>query len=712
MGADGHLNFDTKIDSSGFNSGISKLGSIAKGGIAVLGTAVTGCIAAFAGLTKASLDAVASLEQNIGGVETLFGTQGAKSVEEYANLVGKSVDYVAAEYEMLQKAQQQVLDDANEAYKTAGLSANEYMETVNSIAASLNQSTASELETAEYANMAVRDMADNANKMGSSMESIQNAYQGFAKQNYTMLDNLKLGYGGTKSEMERLLADAKELTGIEYDIDSLADVYDAIHVIQEELGITGTTAKEAAETISGSMSMAQAAWDNFLAGTGTAEEFAEAVGTAAGNIISNLIDIVPRLASEIPTVISQIGETLAHQLETSYLGEVGLSLLESVVQGIENNAPVVLEKGLDIVSNLMTGIEENAPQMLTSGVELLASLVEGIAQRLPELVPQALQMVVTLADAVISNIPTIVQAGISLLTGLVQGIIQSLPTLITEGPRIINEFADAIYSGLGELLTTGWEMLKSLAQGIWDNKGLILENAGAILEAIINVFSLSKLFSLGKSLMTNLKNGIKSMLEAIKGSGGDVVKNLVSGIKNLATHPVQTLKNIATSAVNAFKNINWADLGRNIISGIVNGLTASAGRIVSAAKDAAKNALNAAKSFLGIKSPSRKFRDEVGAMMAEGIGIGFKDNIPVDEMNKSLEGSIQKMQRGVSVVTSGSNMNLVTQSNPDSANTTGFDYDEFERRQRKLNKERDERPIYLNGRKINREIKKGELVIE
>lgn len=509
--------------------------------------------------------------------------------------------------------------------------------------------------------------------------------------------------------MERLLKDAEKISGIKYDISNLNDVYQAIHVIQTELGITGTTAKEAAETISGSMSMAQAAWDNFLAGTGTAEEFAEAVGTAAGNIISNLIDIVPRLASEIPTVISQIGETLAHQLETSYLGEVGLSLLESVVQGIENNAPVVLEKGLDIVSNLMTGIEENAPQMLTSGVELLASLVEGIAQRLPELVPQALQMVVTLADAVISNIPTIVKTGISLLTGLVRGIIQSLPTLITEGPRIINEFADAIYSGLGELLTTGWEMLKSLAQGIWDNKGLILENAGAILEAIINVFSLSKLFSLGKSLMTNLKNGIKSMLEAIKGSGGDVVKNLVSGIKNLATHPVQTLKNIATSAVNAFKNINWADLGRNIISGIVNGLTASAGRIVSAAKDAAKKALDSAKSFLGIKSPSRRFRDEVGKMMAVGMGEGFEKNLPTEELEGDIDFMVRRAQRRASTVTSRDAAAVVKSSkdNPISRPDAGTDWDEWERRQRKLNKERDSRPVFIGTERVDKRLPKG-----
>ena len=224
--------------------------------------------AAAAGVTALGVSAVKSFadyEQLVGGIETLFGTGGA-SIKEYADSVGKSIGDVKQEYNMLMAAQNTALRYAGDAYKTAGMSANAYMETVTSFAASLKQSTKNELEAATAANQAVIDMSDNANKMGTNMEMIQNAYQGFAKQNYTMLDNLKLGYGGTKEEMKRLLEDAEKLTGVKYDMDNLSDVYAAIHAIQTELGITGTTAKEASTTISGSLNMTKAAWSNLLTG--------------------------------------------------------------------------------------------------------------------------------------------------------------------------------------------------------------------------------------------------------------------------------------------------------------------------------------------------------------------------------------------------------------------------------------------------------------
>lgn len=777
MGYDGSLKFDTSILTDGFNAGVTQLGSIAKTGLAVLSTAVISGVTAFGALTKAALDSTASLEQNIGGVETLFGTQGAKSVEEYADLVGKSVDYVAAEYEMLQKAQDQVLKDANEAYKTAGLSANEYMETVNSIAASLNQSTASELETAEYANMAVRDMADNANKMGSSMESIQNAYQGFAKQNYTMLDNLKLGYGGTKSEMERLLADAKELTGIEYDIDSLADVYDAIHVIQEDLGITGTTAKEAATTIEGSMASAKAAFDNFLVNKISVEDFASAIGTAAGNIARNLGEIIPRLAETVPVAakailkelntvfqengaesifsaggklvtdfvtgianetpsiinagaelldsfIVNVGDQAPHLLESGIkIGEsllngiarvgksiftVGSELIQNIVTGLTQNAPQIAEKAGEIVSNLITGIQTYAPNMLTSAVDLLASFAAGIASQLPSLIPQALQMVVTLADAVISNIPTIVNAGISLLVGLVQGIISSLPTLITEGPRIVNEFADAIYNGVGELLKTGLQLIVSLVEGIWNNRGLLLENAGEIFKAFINIFTLSKLLSLGKSLISNLISGIKNLGPNTVSAGKWIVETLINGVKSLATHPVTTLKNIGLKALQAVKGIDWLSLGKNIISGIANGLKNSAGAIVSAAKDAASKALNAAKEFLGIHSPSTVFRDQVGKYMALGLGNGFTENVPTEEIEDSLDKTIASANRRIAKTTASSPSmvgGLVKNTTNNYTDAT-IDYKKIKKAQKEALNESNDRPIVLNDRELNRAMRK------
>ena len=255
MAFDGTLKFDTKIDDSGFSSGIGKLGSIAQSGMAAVAGAITAATGALAALGAQALNAYADYEQLTGGVATLFGAQDM-SIEEYAESVGKSVDAVRGEYDKLITAQNNVMHNAEEAFRTAGLSQNEYMETVTSFSAALIASLEGDtVRAAEVADQAIIDMADNANKMGSSMESIQNAYQGFAKQNYTMLDNLKLGYGGTKSEMERLLADAQAISGVEYNIDSYADVIEAIHVIQDQMGITGTTSREASETISGSISL-------------------------------------------------------------------------------------------------------------------------------------------------------------------------------------------------------------------------------------------------------------------------------------------------------------------------------------------------------------------------------------------------------------------------------------------------------------------------
>ena len=705
MASDGNLNFDTKIDESGFNKGISKLGGLAKVGVASIGAMMGAGIVAFGAVTKASLDSVASMEQNIGGVETLFKD---------------SADTVIA--------------NANRAYKTAGMSANEYMSNVTSFSASLLQSLAGDTQAAaEVADMAMTDMSDNANKMGTDMESIQNAYQGFAKQNYTMLDNLKLGYGGTKSEMERLLADAEKLTGVKYDINNLSDVYKAIHAIQENLGITGTTAEEAASTIEGSMNSAKAAWDNFLAGTATAEEFADAFGVAAENIIKNLGEIVPRLAATIPVVVSEIYQMFVEEFNENgdQLFETGSQIIADILTGIVGALPQIAtiavsigktlldaigdstleiaEQAAEIVSNLMSGIEENAPQLLTAGVNMLSSFVQGIAQQLPQLVPQALQMVATLANSIISNLPTIINAGILLLKGLVQGLINSIPILVSEGPRIINDFTNAIYSGIGNLILAGLQMIQSLAQGLWENRGLILENAGQILLAIINVFSLSKLFSLGKSLVNSMKSGIESLGGNITAAGKELLTKLVSGIKSLATHPVTTLKNIATNAMNAIKNVNWGSVGKGIIDGIVNGLKASAKRLVEAAAGAATDALNWVKDKLGIHSPSRVFRDQVGKMMALGIGVGFEKNIPTKAMNAGLQKAVNSLKKDVIFTTSARSGKTVGEikNNPGFNQDPGTDWDEWERRQRRLYKERDSRPIFLDSNRIDRPLPKG-----
>lgn len=710
MSYDGYLKFNTKIDSSGFSSGIHKIGSIAKSGLAVISGLTAGIIASFAATSKASLDSVASLEQNLGGIETLF--------KDSADIV---------------------IENAKRAYKTAGMSANEYMQNVTSFSASLLQSLSGNTKAAaEVADMAMTDMSDNANKMGTSMELIQNAYQGFAKQNYTMLDNLKLGYGGTKTEMERLLADAQKLTGVKYDINNLSDVYNAIHAIQNSLGITGTTAKEAASTIEGSMNSAKAAWDNFLNGTISAEDFADTISIAAENITKNLGEIVPRLASTIPELGRNIYEMIVSSFDQNGTGiaQAGIGLINNLASGLSEAAPKVTGSAGNIVSDLMTGIQSAAPQMISSAADLIASFAQGIGEQLPTLVPQAMNMIVTLADAVIANIPKIVQAGVSILVGLVSGIINGLPTLIEEGPRIINEFADAIYNGIGTLLGTGLAMIVELGKGIVNNMPLIIQNAGEILKAIINVFSLSSMLNLGKKLIESLAKGMEAVGPAIKTALSNIGKTGLEAIKNLkwsqvgkaiitfistslrsgASLAVNALKSVGTLAMNAFKSISWGTVGKAVITGIANGITGAAGAIVTAAKNAAKKALDAAKNFLGIHSPSTVFRDQVGKNMALGMGLGFEKNVPISEISKSLDNAVDDIQSKTLRV----RLNSITRSLNESA-TNGIragktvDDDRSRDRQnedkdpidyKRLGREMGKRPIYVSAKLNDREVVK------
>ena len=407
--------------------------------------------------------------------------------------------------------------------------------------------------------------------------------------------------------MERLLKDAEKISGIKYDISNLNDVYEAIHVIQTELGITGTTAKEAATTIEGSMASAKAAWDNFLNGTATVDELVDAFGTAGEVIAENLGKIVPRLVATVPQAVKGVATGFINGFR-----EAGLA-----------------EAGMQVLNDFRTGIQENAPTVISAGADILSGFISGIASKLPTLVPQAVKLVATIADGIVSNLPKVINAGISLLKGLVQGIINSLPTLIAEGPRIINDFADAIYAGLGKLVLTGIELLGSLIKGIVKSIPTLIANAGEIFLMFLNIFSLSKMASLGKNLISSLRKGIESF----------------------AKHPAQTAKSIVNGIKNAFTNINWSSVGKNIISGIASGLKNGVGVVVTAAKNAAKKALNAAKNFLGIKSPSRRFRDEVGKMMAVGMGEGFEKNLPTEDMQDSIDSSVKKLQKAAYSVT-------------------------------------------------------------
>ena len=691
MGYDGSLKFDTKIDESGFNAGVSKISSAAKKGLAITAGAVAGVGAALGAMTKQSLDSVSKLEQNVGGVETLF-----------------------------KKSSKTVIANANKAYKTAGMSANEYMQNVTSFSASLLQSCAKNTDkAAKVADMAMIDMSDNANKMGTNMVDIQNAYQGFAKQNYTMLDNLKLGYGGTKTEMERLLADASKISGVKYDINNLADVYNAIHIIQKELGITGTTSKEAATTIEGSMNSAKAAYDNFLNGSGSAEELADSIAVMMENIGKNLGEIIPRLAATIPELFSTLWDDMKSEMQQGV--QVGAEMITSILLGITEGIPDFLSVGGQVIMSLAgsissaspqlitaagtailalgSGIMQALPQMISYGVQIITQIGNAISQAAPELIPKAIEALAQFALGLISALPQLITVGIKMITSLAQGLINSIPLLIEYVPQIINSFCAAIDTGLLQLIAAGVKIIANLVIGIVQAIPQLIAALPQIVLAIYNVFMHINLLSAGANIIKTLASGLKSsggsvisaaqnivkfiwnqlvktdwvnlgkmliqkLVSGIRGMGGSagsvarsigqkifttisnvnwlslgktVISKLISGLLSLLGRMGSAAKSLGTKAVSAFKGINWGSVGSNIVKGIIGGVGAMAGSLLSKMQGLASSALKAAKKALGIKSPSRVFKKEVGKHIVTGIIAG------IDTEQKNLKKTMESL---------------------------------------------------------------------
>ena len=569
---------------------------------------------------KKTIEEGAHLEQSIGGIETLFGAGGAKSVEEYASSVGKSVDEITDKYSVLKEAQDTMLKNASVAYKTAGLSASDYMDTVTGFAASLKQSTGDDMEQlTTVANQAVIDMADNANKMGTNMQDIQNAYQGFAKQNYTMLDNLKLGYGGTKTEMERLLKDATAISGVEYNLDNLADVYSAIHVIQNELGITGTTSKEAASTLSGSLASMKAAATNVLANLALGEDIRpslngllDSVGTFLNN---NLIPMVGNIIQGLPEVINGlismlIGELNIASKNSEEFVQFAIDIISDIAMGLIQGLPYLLEGAWNLITSLLAAlieydwlgfannviseisnnmsiasgeifgsddgniivvflqtITDRLPDVLNKGVEILSTIVNGILEKLPYLLEGAGQIIGTLINFITDNLPTVLNAGADLLLNIVSGIIQNLPQIAESGIKLILSLLSSLLEALPKIISAGAEMTTKLAFGF---VGAFPQLVGKIPELVRDI-------------------------------------------------------------INCFTSFDWGELGRNIIDGIKEGILGMAGTLVQSARDVAGKALDGMKSFLGIHSPSKVFENQVGKMIDLGVAGGVDNNANVVE---------------------------------------------------------------------------------
>ena len=882
--ADGYLNFDTKINEKGFNDGIKKLGSLGKSGLSVVTKATAGAVAAIgtgaAAIVKTSLDVVANMEQQVGGVETLFKDSAST-----------------------------VIKNANMAYRTAQISVNEYMSTVTSFSASLLQGLGGDTaKAAEIANTALIDMADNANKMGTNMRDIQNAYQGFAKQNYTMLDNLKLGYGGTQAEMIRLINDSGVLNEKIEDLDNVTfdQMILAIHKIQENLGITGTSAKEASTTIEGSVNSAKAAWENFEAGVISANDLVDTFWTASQNIFNNLEQIIPRLGktgmdvleslsgkigeavpqlkvftdsvgkladklqnmstdelmnlgktvavlagaapafsalgksagtcgdilsglgeisggtvaklnkmpgdikklggkmkagakvfgnvkdaillpfndlapkltgvfqkalgtistgpigkivsdfAEIPkgiisafgkigpglaktfpkatAALKSLGSTISSTFGVivngakgfgsllggafgsvlskvsgfgsqlmSYLGIIGnafvpilskvagfipsfISLLNfgavaavvvaglgliysqfgtqidqllllaqtkgpeiisNLGNGITAALPGLMGQGATLILGLMNAITANLPVLISTGASIIATLVSSLAEQLPQLIPAAASMILTLVEALISNLPQIISSGIDLMMGLAQGIANAIPQVTAKAPVIIGKLASTIITNLPKIIQTGIQILTQLAVG--------------------------------------LVKGIPTLLGKIP--------SMISQIKN------------------AFTSVDWGSVGVNIIKGIASGLSSAAKSLADAAANAASNALDWVKSKLGIHSPSRVFRDQVGKMMALGMGIGFEKNIPVKSMSAGVKRAVGSLKKSAELITSRSTSNNSVdgiRNHPVWGGPTDqTDYDRLERIQMKAAKTIAKRPIYLGTERIDKPLPKG-----
>lgn len=668
MAFDGTLKFDTSIVTEGFEAGLDKIGSLAKKGMQLVAGATVAATGAMVALGKNALDAYADYEQLTGGVETLFKTS-ADIVNEYA---------------------------AN-AYKTAGMSANEYMETVTSFSAALISSLDGDTaKAAEVADRAITDMSDNANKMGSSMESIQNAYQGFAKQNYTMLDNLKLGYGGTKSEMERLLADAEAISGIHYDIESYADVVEAIHVIQDEMGITGTTAREAAETISGSVGMTKAAWSNLIVGIADdnadfdklLDDFVDSATAAAENILPRVeviigglgklvegmsgvmaqalvgfVDILPDIiaagVSLVDTLITAIADN-ADQLTDAALriglqfadaitktlpklADIGFKTLTSFIQGISAHIGDIANMAMQLLSELANTIIDNAPIFIETAAELIAELIEYVADNADIIITKAIDVLMAVAQALLDNVPIIIDALIEALPVILKALVDSLPqiiqALVTIGVGII-QYIPEIFAQIVQMLP---ELIGTIIVAIVDAVPLILDAFAQLFGA--SIVALENMWDTLMQALDDTINAIADYFEIgfnfIVDWGKDIVNSAVNtasdffeGIARFFGKIPVKIKDTLSDAIRAV--IDWGsnvaskmlDIGENIVRGIWDGIKGMAGWLKDKIFGWADDFIGSIKSAFGIHSPSAVMRDSVGKYLAQGVGVGFAEELP------------------------------------------------------------------------------------
>lgn len=572
---------------AGESAGLNLVGKL-KGVIAAAGIGAA---------IKSSLEAGGNLQQSFGGLDTLYG-EAADAAKAYAAEAAK-----------------------------AGISANDYAEQAVSFGASLKQAFEGDTTKAvEAANTAIMDMADNAAKMGTPIENIQNAYQGFAKQNYTMLDNLKLGYGGTKTEMERLLADAQKLTGVEYNLDNLGDVYEAIHVIQKDLGLTGVAAQEGAETFTGSLAAMKAAGQNLLANLALGQDIGPSLNalseTVQAFVFNNLFPMVGNILQQLPQLLSGLSTIIIGALNrisenADQIVNIAIQLVTSLANAIVTALPYLIEAAVKLAIALGQALINT--DWVAVGTELITNLRNSISSAAGSILGSDSTTIQGFLDGITAGLPGVLDKGIEIITNIVNGLLSAIPQLITTAGQLISSFAAFLMQNYPTIMQKGVELVLNLVNGI-------INNLPQIVSAVVQV--------IGSFVATILQN-----LPTILSQGLTIMAKLVAGLIQAIPKVVAAIPQIIQAIVNTFGNFDWLSIGKNIILGIANGISNAAGIIVDAARNAAQSAFNAAKEFLGIASPAKK-GIYLGEMLDAGFALGITNNKGlVDDAVNSLSES-------------------------------------------------------------------------
>lgn len=534
--------------------------------------AVGAASVAVGGLVMKSVEAYAEFEQLEGGVSKLYGT-GGKSIEEYAESVGKSVDEIRGEYANLEKAQDLVMQNAREAYKTAGMSMNEYMDTATSLSASLINSLGGDtVKAAEQTDVAMRAISDNFNTFGGDIGMIQGAFQGFAKQNYTMLDNLKLGYGGTKEEMERLIEDANtyaESIGQASDlsIDSFSDIVTAIDLIQQKQQIAGTTEREAASTIQGALGMTKAAWQNLLTDFGNGEadlkKSIDSVVDSASQLVKNVMPIVNQALSGITQLITQVAPMIGKKIPellaeiVPQLTQAAIGLVDALISGIKLNIGKLVGGVIDIAEQLIEAFGIIIPKIASVAQNIILSLVNGISKLIPTLMTTIVKMVGDMVKTFVSNIPLFVQAGLGIIKAVIQGLTQALPELIAMLPEIITSLAEGLTESIDMILEAVIDIFNAVVELIPTLIDMIVDVLPDIIDAIVDflVNNVEKIVQAALTLLQGIITAIPKLITALVGALPKIISTIVQALVNALPQIIQAAITLLMGIIQAIPEI-------------------------------------------------------------------------------------------------------------------------------------------------------------